>query len=142
MSDFKLNTFVHAVEFDANGARTGRERVFGPEDDLSARDNEWALSAITNKDVWADNRVPARKAPPAPAQDDEVARLKARIAELEQIQAETGDTSESKVPPRQGPGSGADKWRAYAKSVEVQVGDDASRDDVIAALEAAGKPTK
>jgi hypothetical protein len=85
MGGYRLNTFVHAVEVDAKGARTGRDKVFGPDDDMSAPENEWALAAITNDAVWADEKVPDRE-PPAPAQDDEVALLKARIAELEEAQ--------------------------------------------------------
>lgn len=46
------------------------------------------------------------------------------------------------LPPRSGPGSAAPQWRAYARGQGVEVADDASRDDVIDALEAAGKPTK
>lgn len=139
MSDYKLTAFVHAVEVDSEGKRTGREQVFGPDDDLSTPKNEWALAAITNKDVWADGRVPEREAP-APAEDPEVARLKARIAELEQAQA-AAQTGGSKVPPRQGPGSGVDKWRAYATDQGVEVAADAMREDVIDALHKAGKPT-
>jgi hypothetical protein len=141
MSDYRLNTFVHAVEVDSKGARTGREGTFGPDDDLSTSDNEWALAAITNKDVWVDGRAPEREAP-EPVEDPEVTALKARIAELEQAQAAAGSASGSKVPPRQGPGSGGDKWREYAAAQQVEVAADASRDDVIAALDKAGKPTR
>lgn len=100
---------------------------------------DWAVGLVGDHLLDGTPAKPARSA----REDDEVARLKARIAELEQAQAAAdAPGSESKVPPRQGPGSGADKWRAYAKSVGVEVGEDASRDDVIVALEAASKPTK
>lgn len=46
------------------------------------------------------------------------------------------------VPPKAGAGASAEAWRNYAKSIEVEVADDASRDAVIAAVEAAGKPTE
>jgi hypothetical protein len=46
------------------------------------------------------------------------------------------------IPARSGPGSGAEKWRAYAADQQVEVPADASREDVIEALDAAGKPTK
>jgi hypothetical protein len=49
---------------------------------------------------------------------------------------------EPAVPPRGGPGSGAPAWRSYAASVGVDVPQEASREDVIEALEAAGKPTE
>jgi hypothetical protein len=74
-----------------------------------------------------------------PKQNDEKARLLARIAELEAA-AEQSRGSDTKVPPRSGPGSGAPEWRAYARSVGVDVDDNASRDDVVAALDAADKP--
>lgn len=144
MSDYKLSTFVHAVEFDSEGKRTGREQVFGPDSDLSG-DNEWALAAITNKDVWVDGRAPEREAP-EPVEDPEVAKLRARIAELERAAGRDSgagpDATGVKVPPRQGPGSGVEKWREYAAAQQVEVAADASREDVIAALDQAGKPTK
>lgn len=46
------------------------------------------------------------------------------------------------APPKAGPGSSAEAWRTYAASIGVDVDAGASRDDVIAALEAAGKPTE
>lgn len=46
------------------------------------------------------------------------------------------------IPARSGSGSGAEAWRNYAAKVGVGVPADASRDDVIVALEAAGKPTE
>ena len=46
------------------------------------------------------------------------------------------------VPPKGGPGSGADMWRAYAAAKDVEVAADADRDAVIAALKAAGVPTE
>jgi hypothetical protein len=45
-------------------------------------------------------------------------------------------------PPKGGAGSGAPEWRAYAARKGVEVPDDASRDDVIAALSAANVPTE
>lgn len=41
-------------------------------------------------------------------------------------------------PPRSGRGSGVDAWRAYAEQEDVDVAPEASREDVIAALESAG----
>jgi len=54
-----------------------------------------------------------------------------------------GDEGESAGPPaKAGPGSSAEEWRNYAAALGVAVPEDARRDDVIAALEAAGKPTE
>lgn len=49
---------------------------------------------------------------------------------------------EASPPPKAGQGSSAEAWRTYAAGLGVEVADDASRDDVIAALESAGKPTE
>lgn len=45
-------------------------------------------------------------------------------------------------PPKAGKGSGEDAWHAYAAAIGVEVPADTSRDDVIAAIETAGKPTE
>lgn len=45
-------------------------------------------------------------------------------------------------PPKAGRGSGKDAWSAYADSVEVTVDGEATRDDIIAAIEAAGHPVE
>ncbi|WP_406337373.1 hypothetical protein [Streptomyces sp. NBC_00649] len=44
----------------------------------------------------------------------------------------------SEAPPRSGRGSGIEAWRAFAEQHGVDVAEDATRDDVIAACEAAG----
>ena len=52
------------------------------------------------------------------------------------------------VPPKAGPGSGTDAWRAYAvaavkaKGLNVDISDTATRADIIEALDAAGIPTE
>jgi hypothetical protein len=53
-----------------------------------------------------------------------------------------GETSgEASVPPQGGPGSGKEAWAQYAATYpDVSVPEDASRDEIIAALKAAGKP--
>lgn len=48
---------------------------------------------------------------------------------------EQGPTGEA--PPRSGPGSGVEAWKAYAAAVGVNVAEGASRDDVIAAVDTA-----
>jgi hypothetical protein len=50
-------------------------------------------------------------------------------------------TVQDPAPPRAGAGSGRDAWAAYAASQKVPVGDSDSREQIIEALEAAGKPT-
>jgi len=51
-------------------------------------------------------------------------------------------TDVAPVPPKGGPGSAKDAWAAYAASKGVEVGADTTREDIIAALEAAGVPTE
>lgn len=52
------------------------------------------------------------------------------------------DSGEAGIPPKGGAGSGKDAWKAYADSLGVAVDDEASRDDIVAAIEAAGHPTE
>lgn len=67
----------------------------------------WARKAITNPDVWD-------------GQDDEP-------SEPERLSR----------PTKAGPGSSEKAWRAYAAQENVTVADGASRDEIIAAVEAA-----
>jgi hypothetical protein len=59
--------------------------------------------------------------------------------------ADGGDSDDnpSAVPPKTGKGSGKEAWGEYAATAapEVEIPEDASRDDIIAALEGAGIPT-
>lgn len=77
---------------------------------------------ITNPDVWegeeeAPEVVEAEEAPKAPA-----------------VKAPASDSGE---PPRAGKGSSKDAWMAFAAKHNVTVEDDATRDDIVAALIAA-----
>lgn len=54
--------------------------------------------------------------------------------------APAADSSE--VPPKGGAGSGKEAWAAYAASNDVEVDADATRDDIVAALDKAGVPTE
>ncbi|MCX4470458.1 hypothetical protein OOK41_09080 [Micromonospora sp. NBC_01655] len=51
-------------------------------------------------------------------------------------------SSEGDPPPKGGAGSGAQAWREYAAANNVEVAADASREDVVAALDAAGVRTE
>lgn len=55
----------------------------------------------------------------------------ANDAEPTEPEAEAGD----QAPPRAGAGSGRDVWAAYAESRGVEVSDDMTRDEIIAAVE-------
>jgi hypothetical protein len=108
-----LKTFVTVHRRDDQGELTGESGTFGPKDDPKDELPGWARTAITNPDVWD-------------GADD----------------SSDDGASAVEVPPRGGPGSGAPAWRSYARSIGVEVADDASREDVIEALEDAGKPTE
>ncbi len=62
------------------------------------------------------------------------------LANLESLGYVTSEVEAptSERPPVAGPGSAKEKWLAYAAFHNVAVGDDASKDDVIAAVTAAG----
>ncbi|MCX5066910.1 hypothetical protein OOJ91_13745 [Micromonospora lupini] len=94
----------------------------------------------------------ARRGKVTPEREDpaaELARLEARIAELRATppqgspaQDDGGDADPDGPPPKGGPGSGAPAWRAYAARRNVEVAEDASREDVWEALDKAGVPTE
>lgn len=108
---YRLSTYVHAVEVDSKGVPTGRAENFGPNDTLP----DWAVKAITNPDVWAGDPPPKADPPPAVRPDDEVTRLRARIAELEAANAadEPGKTDGAEKPSRS---ASRDDWAAYART--------------------------
>jgi hypothetical protein len=56
-----------------------------------------------------------------------------------ELESEEGSSG---IPPKSGRGSGAKAWASYAQANGLDVDEDASKDDIIAALEAAGVPTE
>lgn len=91
----------------------GRTAVFGPGDAVPA----WARKQIRNPKAWGGDE-------PADSSPVEVP-----------VPVGAGDLE---APPRSGKGSGAAEWRAFAERKGVDVDQDATREDVIAACEAAG----
>lgn len=53
-----------------------------------------------------------------------------------------GGSAEGTPPPKAGRGSSLEAWSAYAEAQGVNIDDDAKREDIIAACEAAGVPTE
>lgn len=90
--------------------------VFGPGDTIPA----WAAKQITNPKAWD-------TAPNAAADD---------------LSGGAAGAVEVPVPAKGGKGSGLPKWQAYAKFKGYEFDDDATREDIIAALEADGVPTE
>jgi len=86
----------------------GRTHLFGPDSDIP----QWAADKIDNPKAWSGqpDAQPGRS--------------------VETVNAELGGS-----PPRQGPGSGKDAWKTYADSLGIAYADDATRDDIIAAVE-------
>jgi len=131
MSGPKLATYVHVAD------ERDQMHVFGPDDTVPA----WAAKKITNPDAWEGGKVPTAQEDPAA----ELARLEARIAELKagsESEPTTPVVDPDGPPPKGGAGSGAPAWREYAAKRKVEVSADVSREDVWAALEAAGIPTE
>lgn len=72
--------------------------------------------------------------------DDVPADVAKRITNTdawEDAAAAATDEGGSEEPPRSGAGSGKDAWKAYADNLGVDYDDDATRDDIIAAVDAA-----
>jgi hypothetical protein len=103
---------------------------------------DWAVDLVGDHLLDGPVKRSAKSAQPSPGEAAEVAALRARIAELEAAQKSGADDADVEVPPRSGPGSGAQAWREYATSQGVEVADDASREEVISALKSAGKPVE
>lgn len=108
--------------------QTDKVVVFGPDDDVPA----WAAERIRNPKAWAAD---------ASAGPEVVVTAPAKVPVGESA-AGLPDNGQSAIPPKGGPGSGRDAWAAYAAVNGVTVDEDAGRDDVIAALEAADVPTE
>lgn len=108
----RLRTTVHVVDLE------GRNRAFGPGEELP----DWAVTQITNPDVWEGELPPHLNAE----------------GEAQPVVAQPQTGAAASEPPRSGKGSGRDAWAAYAASHGVEVGDDVSRDDIMAALSERG----
>jgi len=96
----------------------GRSQVFRPGDAMPA----WAEAHVRNPKVWSDDgKSSTEQAPPAGGSGG-------------------GSAGGGPVePPRSGPGSGRVAWTEYAMARSVDVAGDASREDIIAAVDAASK---
>ena len=63
------------------------------------------------------------------------------MPDLDELAADSGRGGEPDSPappPRHGPGSGKSAWAAYARQIGVEVDPDATRDDIIDAVDRAG----
>lgn len=107
---------------------TGAPVGFGPDDHVPG----WAEELITNSEAWGEGEgaTPA----PSPTASEPAG------APDPGATPDPGDADGP--PPKVGAGSGRDAWAAYAdaKGFQVEAGD--KRADIIAALDAAGVPTR
>jgi hypothetical protein len=111
MPKLALTVHVHDPE-------TGRTVVLNRGTEVEGR----LLTLITNPGVWEDPDAVVEAA-----------------AEFQSTQAEEDETTDAVVePPRAGKGSSRDAWALFATNHGVQVEDDDTRDDIIAALADAG----
>lgn len=98
-----------------------RPVCLGPDDDIPT----WAAAKITNPKAWASEPEPETTV----AEGDP---LPSATAPQPSVQPATSD-----APPRAGRGSSRQAWADFA-AAHIEVTDDLSRDDIIAALEQAG----
>lgn len=110
----RLRTTVHVLD-----PATGRHKVFVAG---STPPDEWA-KRINNPDVWEQES----EAPVEQPAKEEPAKGPAKE-----------EPEKSDAPPRHGRGSSKEAWAKFASEHGVFVGEDDSRDDIIAALESAG----
>ncbi len=119
MEQMILVVHTHAIGAD------GRAVHFTPGDPVPA----WAEAQLTNPKLWGGSSA----SPPAPA---------AALLPGPQDPAGAGEGSGTAkapaAPPRSGPGSGTAAWAEFAAAAGVETGEKASREDLIAACEAAG----
>lgn len=92
----------------------GQSHQFGPDDTVPG----WAAKRITNPLAWS-------------GEDG--------TSEPEEGPSEEGTVP---IPPRDGPKATAEAWAAYAKAKGFEIEGDATRKEIIEALEADGIPTE
>ena len=114
-----LIAHVHVVDDE------GDNHVFGPGDALP----EWALARIGAHCFDGGEH-------PRPELAEPVAHDAPKGTQ------EPGKAADSEIPRKAGPGSGHDAWKAYAFAKGVELPEGSKRDEIIAALEAAGIPTE
>jgi len=129
----RLNAFVH-VHVD------GEHVVYGPGDTVPKS----VAKLIGNPYVWAAGEgVPE---PEEETSEEETSEEETSEEETSEEETSEEETSEEVVtlpiPPKGGPAATRDAWIAYAKSKGFEADADATRKDVIAALDAAGVPTE
>lgn len=145
----RLNTTIHVYD----GADV---IVYGPGDEVLPQHRE----QITAPGVWEDepetNEESSAESTPATAETQPAQESAPEQPETpDESTAEAGEPDSSgdaaveiPVPPKGGAGSGKQAWNDYAvkslaaRGLKIDIPDDASREDIVAALNSAGIPTE
>lgn len=120
----RLNTFVHVHQ-------DGESFAFGPGETIPGA----LAELITNPDVWDDE-------PETVAVAATVVSTSTVSSDASSDETVDDDPEPGGIPPKSGKGSGVPAWRAYADANGFETDDDVTRDEIIAALTAAGIPTE
>jgi len=140
----KLITTVHVVD------KHGDNHIFSPGDNVP----KWAKEKITNRKAWAeetDEDAAATAAAEKAQADAKAAQAAADAAEAgKQAEAAKAAAGGSKlsIPAKGGPKATAEAWAAYAvqeiaaRGLNIEIPADATRTDIIEALEGASIPTE
>lgn len=115
----KLASTVHVYRRDADGNPIGSAQVFQAGEEPPA----WAQKEITNPKAWGEDD--------SPSVEEQYAERAAAAPP-----AGGGDVA----PPKGGRRATKQEWLAYATQSGVRVGEDTSKEDIVAACEAAGVP--
>lgn len=112
---------------------TGTPVGFGPDDHVPS----WAEELIENPDAWGEGEG----ATPKRLHSDNAGQSRADVPDPGGSSSPPAGGGDG-PPPMVGAGSGRDAWAAYADAKGFQVEDGDKRAGIIAALEAAGVPTR
>lgn len=126
MPELAVTVYVHD--------ELGEVHRFTPEDSVPV----WAQKRITNPDAWAtapsmSGSTQAAEAAPEPTTGS------GDSGAPDVTVVPPNDPGSASPPPKGGRGSGLGPWIAYADSIGVSVAEGATKDEVIAAVEAASK---
>lgn len=105
--------------------------VFAPGDEVPAD----LVARVSNPDVWGSDAPDEDEAPVAPVPVTPV------VPDVS-LADDDDDESHADIPPKSGPEGSRAAWAEYAESVGVMVTSIMKRNEIIAAVEQAGKPTE
>jgi len=138
-----LVTTVHVAD------KNGDNHIFGPGDNVP----KWAKEKITNPKAWAeetDEDAAAKAAEEKAEAEAKAAQEAADEAEKQAAEAKAAAAGNSPlpIPAKGGPKATAEAWAAYAvqeitaRGLNIEIPADATRTDIIEALQGAGIPTE